>query len=323
MSLRITRTGILDTVQDTGRFGFQHLGINPGGAMDRFSAQLANALLGKELHDAVMEIHFPAAEILFESPTVITICGADFSPAINNQPVPLHHPIAVNTNAVLQFRHVEQGARCYISVLHGLDVELWLGSYSTNLKAETGGWKGRILKRYDQLPFKKNYDVSALLGDKEVHVLPWKANDTVDTRNEIECILGSEWSWLTREAQQAFQNNWFLVSSNADRMGYRMSGAALEVNRADQLVSSAAGFGTIQLLPDGQMIILMADHGTTGGYPRIAHIISAHLPLLAQKKPNNSIRFKITPLEAAEKKLVVQKKYLQQLQIACKFKMNF
>jgi antagonist of KipI len=323
MSLRIIKPGILDTIQDGGRYGYQHQGIHPGGSMDRFSARLANALLGKFPDGPVIEIHFPAPQIRFEIPTVIALTGADFSPVINGIPVPLDHPIAINSKSNLQFSHLEIGARCYLSVLHDFKIEKWFGSYSTNVTAGAGGYNGQPLRKDDRIEFSGSYDVSDLLKGKDFHVLPWKANDVVDTRNEIECLMGNEWNWLTKEAQQDFLQNWFLISNEADRMGYRLNGAPLAMSRQDQLVSSAVTFGTIQLLPDGQLIILMADHATTGGYPRIANVISAHLPILAQKKPNSSIRFKMVDLPTAEKKVFEQKKYLQQSQNACKFRMNF
>jgi antagonist of KipI len=322
MSLRIIRQGVLDTIQDLGRYGYQYLGINCNGAMDRFSAQLANALLGKEFSTPVIEIHFPSSQILFEKETIICITGADFSPSVNNQPIPLHHPVAVNKGSVLKFEKLRNGSRCYLSILTELQLDQWLNSYSTNIKAHAGGWQGRSLLKNDVLLFKNGPDVSKLLHEKDMMVLPWKANDIVDTRNEIEFIIGSEWHWLTKASQDLFQEQWFQITNEADRMGYQLAGQSLEAKNGEQLVSSAVCFGTVQLLPKGQLIILMADHQTAGGYPRVAHVISAHLPILAQKKPNDVVRFKMTSLEEAEKKLLNQKKYLNQLQIACKFRME-
>jgi len=322
MSLKILRSGILDTIQDSGRCGSQHLGINPSGAMDCFSSQLSNAVLGKELKSPVIEFHFPSSQILFEKENIICICGADFLPTINNQPVPLHHPIVVNKNSILKFSKLQSGARCYLSLLNEINIEKWNSSYSTNLKANAGGFKGRPLLANDVIGCKENFGVSNILKNRDLVVLPWKAQDTVDTRNEIEFIIGSEWHWLTKDARESFSEHWFQITNEADRMGYRLAGQKLFANTEEQLVSSAVSFGTIQLLPKGQLIILMADHQTTGGYPRIAHIISAHLPILAQKKPNDVVRFKLTSLEEAQKKLVKQKKYLNQLQIACKFRLE-
>lgn len=224
MSLRIIKAGLLDTIQDTGRYGYQHFGINPGGAMDRFSAQLANALLGKSLDAAVIELHFPSAQILFEKETIICITGADFVPTINNKPVSLNHPIALNENTLLKFERLQSGARTYISVLGDLIIDKWLDSYSTHLKASAGGYKGRSLARYDGIDFKSTPGLKKLLNENEFIVLPWTTNETVDNRNEIECIIGSEWHWLDKEMQEVFQNHWYQITMDADRMGYRLAG---------------------------------------------------------------------------------------------------
>ena len=322
MSLRITRQGVLDTVQDLGRYGYQYLGINCNGAMDRFSMQLVNALLGKELDSPVLEIHFPASQILFEQETIICITGADFLPMINDQVIPLDRPIAVSGKSILKFEKLQTGARCYLSILNDLKLDKWMKSYSTNLKSGTGGFQGRSLLRNDVILFQNGLNISRLLHERDLVVLPWKANDVVDTRNEIEFLIGSEWHWLMKDAQETFQENWFQITNEADRMGYQLAGQNLEMKNNEQLVSSAVSFGTVQLLPNGQLIILMADHQTAGGYPRLPHVISAHLPILAQKKPNDVIKFKMTCLREAEKKITTQKKYLHQLQIACKFRME-
>jgi antagonist of KipI len=321
MSLRIIKAGLLDTIQDTGRWGFQHLGINPGGAMDRFSSQLANALLGRDLHAPVIELHFPAAQILFTKAAVICLTGANFSPVINGRPVPINHPIAVAENSVLGFTHHNSGCRAYLSVANGLKLEPWLGSYSTHLKAACGGLSGRSLRQHDEIFFEEE-QIGNFGSVNDFSILHWKAMEVVDSRTEIEFIFGSEWGWLTEASKQAFETGWHQLTAATDRMGYRLAGQQLKTTSSEQLVSSGVCFGTVQLLPDGQLILLMADHQTTGGYPRIAQVISAHLPLLAQKKPNDIIRFKLTSLKAAQEKLVAQKKYLQQLQIACKLKME-
>ena len=322
MSLRIIKAGILDTVQDMGRYGSQYLGVNPGGAMDRFSAQLSNALLGKELNSPVIEMHFPASQILFERPTIISICGGDYSPTINDKPVPMNYPVIVGSNSLLKFTTHKKSARAYLSTIHELSVDKWLGSYSTNLKAVAGGNQGRALAKDDVIFFKNQFDPSEALNGQEFVVLPWRAADVVDTRNEIEFTIGSEWFWLTKESQELFQTSWYQVTNEADRMGYRLAGQKLEVTQTEQLVSSAVSFGTVQLLPGGQLIILMADHQTIGGYPRIAHVIAAHLPILAQKEPSHVMQFRITNLEASEEKIIKQQKYLREIQIACKFRIE-
>ena len=321
MSLRIIKAGILDTIQDLGRHGFQHLGINPNGAMDRLSARTANALLGKDLNAPVLEVHFPAAQILFETDTIIAITGADFAPVINGKPVPRDHPLVVAANSLLQFQKPVSGMRAYIATFPDIIVDKWLNSSSTNLKAGAGGFEGRALQRYDCLQLRRTPDLSGLLKDKEFEVLHWK-QVSPGHPSYMQFIIGSEWNWLTTEAQQTFQESMYQISPDADRMGYRLTGNALVAEETTQLVSSAVTFGTIQLLPDGKLIILMADHQTTGGYPRIAHVISAHLPFLAQKKINDVLQFRMTDLGTAEKKWLEQEKYIHLLQDACKFKME-
>lgn len=319
MSLQIIKAGIFDTVQDLGRYGYQHLGINSGGAMDRFSAQLANALLGKELHAPIVELHFPASSILFQQPAIIAIAGADFTPTINGAPVPLHQPFFVTANSVLQWKGVRQGARCYISFIDDFDFHPWLNSFSTNSKATAGGYKGRHLQKGDVITFttQLSTDVS-----NNVTALPWKYQQKTLQTNTIEFVIGNEWNWLTEKSQQDFFQEDFRITPSSDRMGFRLEGKPLIATKEEQLISSAVSFGTIQLLPNGQLIVLMADHQTTGGYPRIAHVTSAHLPRLAQKKAGDKIKFFLTTVEAAQEKWIAQQQYLMQLQKTCNLKMQ-
>ena len=320
MSLKIIKAGILDTIQDEGRNGFQHLGINPSGAMDRFSAALANALLGKGAEIPVLEMHFPAAEILFDSATIGCLTGADFGASIHGQWVPLAQPFFVDAGSVLIFRKWNNGARCYLSVLDEMDCEAWLHSYSTNLKASAGGFLGRPLKKGDVIASRKKIQVAH--GSHPAFLpLPWMA-ERVAAGHEVACIRGEEWNYLTEEARAVFTLERFTVSHNADRMGYQLEGEELGIGQFSQLVSSGVSFGTVQLLPSGKLIVLMADHQTTGGYPRIAHVISADLPLVAQLRPHDSLGFYFVPLEEAEKKWAVQQKYLRLLEEASQFKIE-
>lgn len=323
MSFTIIKAGILDTIQDTGRYGYQSLGINPGGSMDRFFAQLSNGLLGKEMSAPVIEMHFPASTIQFNEATIICIAGADFSPVIDKKPIPLHQPVVINKDTILEFEKVKNGSRCYLSILQNFHLSIWLNSYSTNLKAQAGGFEGRALKNGDVIGFEKNNAFISYLAGRNVVVLPWKAQPSEETATDkIEVIEGKEWSWLTEESQQWFKNNSFTISNVADRMGYRLKGSELTLKEQKQLISSGVAFGTIQLLPNGQLIVLMADNQTTGGYPRIANIISAHLPALAQMKPNDRFTFRMTDNSIAEKKVLQQHNYLLSVQHASAFKIK-
>lgn len=318
MSLKIIKKGLLDTVQDGGRYGFQHLGINPNGAIDRFAAALANALLGKEEIAPTLEMHFPAAEILFQEATIICITGGDFSPEINDAPIPLNQPIIVSKNTKLNFKKWVRGARCYLAALDDLVIEEWLNSSSTHLIAKAGGWHGRSLQTEDVIPFKRKIKHFPL-PNNAFTILPWRADIDSTEITSIQFMRGREWNWLTERAKHTFVTSTFRVTNNSDRMGYRLSGEMMGIAKMDQLVTAGVNFGTVQLLPNGQLIILMADHQTTGGYPKVAHVISTHLPLLAQMLPGASFRFKETDLLKAEQALLDQKKYILHLKNACRF----
>ena len=323
MSLQIIKAGLLDTIQDQGRYNYQHLGINPGGAMDRLSSQAANALLGKDLSSPVIEMHFPSPKILFLKQTMICITGADFTPMINKKRIPIGQPVVLNKDSELQFEKKGPGARCYLSVLHQLDIDPWLKSYSTNLVAAAGGYKGRALKKGDIIFFKEPFEMNYPVDQNQHTLLPWKATEGISLKKEIRVLMGNEWNWLNNEAMDNFTTGNYQVTKNADRMGYRLKGNALSVKEHPQLVSSGVTFGTIQLLPDGQLIILMADHQTTGGYPRIAHVIHADLPLLAQCEPGEEISFTVVEYTVAEEQLMKQHRDLLHMQTAAKFKVSY
>ena len=172
MSLLITRNGLLDTIQDGGRYGYQHLGINAGGAMDSIAMRVANLLVGNDASEAVIEMHFPAAEILFESTVLIALAGADFLATINGEAVPTLHPVMIREGATLRFTRQESGARIYLAVQGGFVAEEWLHSYCTNLKAKAGGFNGRALQKNDRIQLKQGpqYDFSD--GDHFFEILP-------------------------------------------------------------------------------------------------------------------------------------------------------
>lgn len=325
MNLRIIKPGVLDTVQDLGRYGYQHLGINPGGAMDKLSAQVANMLVGNDLKEAVIEMHFPASAFFFEKPALIALAGADFAASVNGEMIPSLHPVLLGKFSILQFHKIEAGARAYLTIHGGLKLPQWLNSYSTHLKAEAGGFKGRSLQKDDEIGFgATTSDLCTLLGKKEFQVLPWHAdlhwNDHAS--EEILAIPGNEWNRLTKESKEDFLDQVFTITNQSDRMGYRLKGESLSTTNSEEIVSSAVSFGTVQLLPDGQLIVLMADHQTTGGYPRIAHIVSAYHSPLAQLKPGDKFRIKLIDQTAAEKLLIKKQQHLLQLQNACKFKLE-
>jgi len=307
-----------------GRYGGQHLGINPGGAMDKLSAQIANILVGNSTNEAVIELHFPAAAFFFEQPSLVAISGADFSASVNGEEIPCMRPALVSKYSILQFHRIENGARAYLAVHGGLDIQPWLNSFSTHLKAAAGGYKGRALQKDDEIAFRTTSDLSLLLAKKEFEVLPWRADDDWGNNNteEILVLPGNEWNRLNDKSKEKFFEQSFLITTHSDRMGYHLKSKSLSTITNEEVVSSSVSFGTVQLLPDGQLIVLMADHQTTGGYPRVAHVISAHHSRLAQMKPGEQFNFRFTDQQTAEELFIKQQQHLLQLQNACKFKLE-
>jgi antagonist of KipI len=319
MAIRIHKAGIRDTIQDAGRFGFQHWGVNPGGAMDAVAMQVANALVGNAIEEAVIEMHFPAAQLSFEQPVLFALAGADFDAALDGLSVEPHQPVLAKPGSVLKFNGQRSGSRVYLAIRGGFVADSWLNSYSTHLKVGAGGYKGRVLQKNDVI----NFRAASKMQDGLRAVLPWKANlSELYTTAPFYFIPGAEYDHLDQESKTHFQNAPFSIDVNSDRMGYRLKGPALHSTVSKELISTAVTRGTVQLLPDGQLIILMADHQTTGGYPRIGHVISAHLPSVSRLQAGEEIRFMPTDIASAEKLLLGQQRNLQQLQNACTFRLQ-
>ncbi len=328
MSLKVIKAGILDTIQDLGRYRQQELGINPTGAMDKYAMQITNILVGNKPGEAVMELHFPASVFMFTQPALIALGGADFSASINGEPVPNLHCIIVGKNDLLQFHKPVSGARAYLAVKGGFVINTWLNSCSTHLKAKAGGFNGRNLHKDDELLINQPLSSSAPVDD--FIILPWQADikylpaaqPGINGNNEILILPGNEWERLTTESKENFTMTSFVITQQSDRMGYRLNNIPLHSMINDEVVSSAVSFGTIQLLPDGGLIVLMADHQTTGGYPRVAHVITAHHSKLAQMKAGDKIHFRMTDIATAEQLLIKQHQHLLQLQNACTFRLE-
>ncbi len=265
--------------------------------MDKIAARLINVLLGNNESEAVLEMHFPAPEILFEKDAVFALGGADFGAKLNNKNLENWKSYFAEKRSVLKFTGKNFGNRAYFSVTGGFEIEKWLGSASTNLTAEIGGFRGRHLQKRDRLGFKqKIIDIKQKFNYKI-------AGSLIPIYNRfptVRVVAGAEFELLEASSEQFFSRQSFTITQNSNRMGFRLEGAPLELLRNKELVSSAVSFGTIQLLPDGQMIILMADHQTSGGYPRIANVCEIDLPLVAQLGANDKIAFHIISLEEAE-----------------------
>jgi len=320
MSITVTKQGMFDTLQDFGRHGYQHLGINPGGVMDTFSASVANLLVGNEVSEAVIELHFPASFFYFDKPCLIALSGANFGARINNEPIPLNTAIIVAVSSTLEFNRLQYGARCYLAIQGGWDADCWLGSYSTDVKLAAGGFRKPLQKndvlhcRSSLLSFNGLMPGTSILSSVQV---------SLETQpvNSIRYFKGHEFNWLDDASARLLTTTDFEISVKSDRMGYRLQGSPLKA-KGEQMISAAVSKGTVQLLPDGQLIVLMAAHQTTGGYPRIAQVVATDIDVLAQRQMKTQIRFEEVSIEKAELLCLQQQQYLQDIAATCTFQLK-
>ncbi len=309
MTLRIITGGLQTTVQDLGRIGRQRTGIPVCGAMDPFAHRVANMLVGNDDTAATLEASLLGPAIAFDEPTVIALAGGDLSATINGNDVAPWHAMAVLAGATLRFGEARAGCRTYIAVAGGLELAPVFDSRSTYLRAQFGGLEGRALRSGDILnpgsPSRMAQKISASLRESgQTSVGRWTIASSVrPAYNDdpiVRVIPGEHHDLLDDASRERLVSSTFRVSSNSDRMGYRLGGVELMLREPTELLSEGVAFGTIQLPPGGEPIVLMADHQTTGGYPRIAEVASVDLPLIAQLKPGDRLRFRLVSVEKAQ-----------------------
>lgn len=319
MGIRVIKSGMADSLRDAGRNGFQHLGIPPGGAMDKVAMQVANILVGNPAGAVVLEMHYPAPQLEFNSPTLMALSGADFQASIDGVELSLNQPILISTGTVLKFNKPISGARCYLAVKGAFEADEWLGSKTTNNFAVRGGYQGRNLQKADWIAFAKPFSYEV----EEPAVMPWSANvRELYPQGSCYLIPGAEYELLDPASKQGLISEPFVIAMNSNRMGYRLQSAPMHLGEYKECLSSGVGFGTLQLLPDAQTILLMADHQTTAGYPRLGHVASVSLPTLAQLNAGDSIRFQLIDMATAESLYTAQEKHLRQLKNACNFRLQ-
>lgn len=301
--IQVEQCGFLTTLQDTGRTGYLQYGVSKGGAMDSSAAQLANVLVGNDADETVLELTQSPHRFVFTADTVIAFAGGGLQPETEQQVMPLHKPLFIAAGTVVHCRQQLPGFRLYMAVAGGFAADEFLQSSSTDLLIKAGGFDGRSLKKEDILLQKNKH---SKLQQQLLQVL--KAGATIELFQSsesmrgttIRVLKGAEWNYLTDASATNFTQQAFTVTQQSNRMGYRLKTETLQTNQSCDIVSSPVTQGTVQLTSSGEMIILMADAQTVGGYPRIAQVCAADISLLAQKKPGDAIQFQIVSLQEAE-----------------------
>ena len=295
MAIQIIKKGIADTIQDIGRYGYQHLGIQANGYLDYQSARLANYILGNPVNAPVFEIHFPASSFCFTRNYTICISGANFVPLLNEKSIAINTAIEVKQNDILQFLKPLEGRVAYIAIQGKIKEEAWLNShsYSANSIQKDAQFEWEASTSISN-QFLKN---SALLTSEIINEM----HSPIFSTGPIQFIPGPAWKDLTEASQKVFLSTEYHIGMQANRMGYPLKGALLQLNKPNQYLSAAVTRGTLQLLPNGELMVLMADHQTIGGYANLGQIILVDLPRLAQVSNQTSIHFMETTIDTAHK----------------------
>ena len=296
--LTVLEPGTLTTVQDAGRVGWGRYGIPPSGPMDAAAFVAANRLVGNPAGAAALEITLTGPVLRAWRDCLIAVCGAEFELWAGDLAVPTWHAIYLRAGYALHFGRRLNGARAYFAVGGGIDVPLYLGSRATYVKGGFGGFEGRALRAGDRLPL----GVSARSHPNGGAGARWPIPSRMATlaTPTVRVVLGPQEDHFSAETVDRFVGNCYEVTAAADRMGIRLQGARLDHEGETGIVSDGIVTGSIQIPPNGQPIVMMVDHQTTGGYPKIATVIQADLPLLAQRLPGDEVRFAQVTLDEAQ-----------------------
>lgn len=300
MALEVMDVSGLATIQDSGRKGCRRFGVPMSGPMDVFAFRAANALAGNPSNFAVVEIGLGDMTFRALQDCDIAVAGAGYNLSIYLWEFPLWSSFFVRGGWTIRCNKMEDGMWAYLAIAGGIQTQPALGSRSTYLRGAIGGLEGRPLRAGDRLPTGKPLHA---LDSLAARTLPLEARPSYSDRPMIDVIMGPQTSYFSNRSIETFLSSEYSISLTSDRMGYRLEGPALNHRGKTELISEGMTFGAIQVPANGQPIAMMADCPTTGGYPKIAAVASADLPLLAQCVPNKSkIRFQETTIAKAQRK---------------------
>lgn len=296
MGIRVLKAGMLTTVQDLGRTGYQSQGFSVAGIMDVRSFKIANLLLDNPENEAVLEFTLIGPTLQFTSETIIAITGGDFTPTINGEPVPMYEAVYVNRGDILKFGSARTGSRGYIAFSSYLDIPVVMGSRCTNLKSKIGGFKGRKLKDEDYIGFRMKRRYLPYFLSRKL-----RADDFSAESETLRVVLGPQDEMFSKQGIDTFLSQEYTVTSDFDRMGCRLEGPFIAAKNTTDMISDGIAYGSVQVPSHGKPIILLSDRQTTGGYPKIATVASVDIPKLVQRKTDHKIRFTAISVQEAQK----------------------
>lgn len=309
-SVDVLAGGLQTTVQDLGRFGFRHLGVGTAGALDTFSASVANLLVGNPANAPVLEIALKGPRLRFHAPVRLALAGAELDARIGDVVLPAWRPMVLPAGSVLDLGACRRGAYAYLAAAGGFDVPTVLGSASTDLRAGFGGLEGRALCVGDHLSCDAAGDVAA------PSIAKWWIDPVPDLDlafpQPLRLLPGRD---ATMPAGALCTTTWH-VGASGNRQGLRLQGSPLAIAAVGERVSEPVVAGTVQLPPDGQPIVLLGEAQTIGGYPRIGHVIAADRPRLAQRRSGDALAFVAVDAVAAHRLACEQRARLERMTMA-------
>ena len=303
-TIQVVTPGLLTTVQDLGREGFGPMGVSPSGAADSISIRLGNRLVGNHDNAAALEMTLLGGTFAFLDGATIALVGSNFGATLDEARIEMHASIEVKSGQVLRVGSTCSGARCYLCVQGGFHVDSFLGSSSTHLLSGLGGYEGRALRKGDVLavgpgPFSHR---KRMLAPGVLRRLA--------PRKTLRVTAGPQSDWFPESARQSLGAVTYRVTEESNRMGIRLEGPPLAVEHSSDMITEGVSLGAIQIPLGGLPIILFVEQQTTGGYPKIANVISADFPSLGQLRPRDEIRFELVSFEEARRLLVEQEAFL-------------
>jgi antagonist of KipI len=309
----VIKPGLLTTIQDLGRKGYQKYGLAVSGAVDHYAHRMANILVGNQENAATLEVTLIGPTLHVNENRIIAITGADLTPYVNNTPVPLWHSFTVNKGDTLSFKGYRSGCRAYIAVAGGIKVEDTLGSKSTDLISGVGGYFGRGLVKSDMIhayewrPYKKYF-----LRRLSPELVP-----TYSKKVNLRIILGPQDDAFTKNGIDTLLSAEYSVTKDADRMACRLDGPKIEHKIGADILSEGMFMGAIQVPKSGKPILFQAGRPSVGGYTKVGGVITVDLPKVAQLKPSDSVTFEQVTLQEAQERLLEQEKIFKILQANC------
>lgn len=309
MGIQIINGGFLTTIQDMGRYGYQETGMSVSGVMDTRAASLANILVGNDMNEAVIEITMMGPTMKFTEDEIIAVTGGDLGAKIDGKPVERYRAVLVKAGQTLSFMGMYGGSRAYIAFAGGLDIPVVMGSRSTNLKSKVGGYEGRKLGTGDEIAFRAPASWLPHMAERVYGLPSYGAKEWT-----LRVVMGPQDDCFTDKGINTFLNSTYTISNEYDRMGCRMEGDVIEHKNGGDIITDGISFGAVQVPSHGNPIVMMADHQTTGGYTKIACVISVDLPELAQCMPGHTVRFKKIGIEEAQELYCQWRDYLKRLE---------